>query len=90
TSGPQSFSRNNFTGAIFHRDPTALRIFGNVVAGCADFDGSGAVDLADLAVLLSNFGMTGATFSDGDIDGDGGVSLADLALILNMFDASCG
>ena len=48
-----------------------------------DLDGDGDVDLADLAQLLANYGMTeGATYEDGDLDGDGDVDLSDLAELL--------
>ncbi|RMF76558.1 MAG: hypothetical protein D6744_12200, partial [Planctomycetota bacterium] len=54
-----------------------------------DLDGDNDVDLADLAVLLSNFDLTPADPGDGDIDGDGDVDLADLAILLSNFDAIC-
>ena len=60
-------------------------------AGCAaDTDGDGDVDLTDLAVLLSKFGlMSGATSADGDTDGDGDVDLTDLAVLLAEFGTPC-
>jgi hypothetical protein len=55
-----------------------------------DLDGNFAVDLADLAIMLANFGTTsGATAEQGDLDGDGDVELQDLALILAAFGAEC-
>ncbi len=58
--------------------------------GClTDTDGSGTVDLTDLATLLSNFGNGGATAADGDSDGDGDVDLTDLANLLAEFGATC-
>jgi hypothetical protein len=55
-----------------------------------DLDGDCDVDLADLAVMLSNFGTTsGATHAMGDVDGDGDVDLADLAALLGGFGTSC-
>lgn len=48
-----------------------------------DINHDGVVDLADLAQLLSNYGMTsGADYEDGDINHDGAVDLADLAELL--------
>ena len=48
-----------------------------------DSDGDGAVDLSDLATLLSHFAVaSGATRSDGDFDADGDVDLVDLAHLL--------
>jgi hypothetical protein len=58
--------------------------------GCecvGDVDGSGNVDLSDLALLLSAFGGPGGTCAD--IDGSGTVDLADLAALLSAFGSSC-
>ena len=52
-----------------------------------DVDGSGSVDLADLALLLANFGSSSG--GAGDLDGDGDVDLADLATLLSAFGTSC-
>lgn len=46
-----------------------------------DLDGSGAVDGADLGILLGNWGTSG----DGDIDGSGMVDGADLGLLLGAW-----
>jgi hypothetical protein len=58
---------------------------------CAgDVDGSGGVNLADLALLLSAFGTTGPFANPCvDIDGSGGVNLADLAFLLSAFGTTC-
>lgn len=55
----------------------------------ADLDGSGAVDLGDLAILLSNFGTSGASAENGDLDGDTQVTLTDLAMLLSAFGTTC-
>ncbi|MFQ5806503.1 MAG: hypothetical protein ACE5I3_08640 [Phycisphaerae bacterium] len=61
-----------------------------VLACPGDLDGDGDVDLADLAQLLANYGMTeGATYEDGDLDGDGDVDLTDLAALLSVYGAAC-
>lgn len=60
--------------------------------GCetSDINGDCTVDLADLAVLLSNFGTaSGASKADGDLDGDMDVDLADLAVMLADFGTNC-
>ena len=49
--------------------------------------GDDAVDLADLNLVLANFGLD---TSDGDADGDGQVNLVDLNLVLAGFGADCG
>lgn len=55
-----------------------------------DVNGDGVISLADLSVLLSNFGVPwGATFNEGDVDLDGDVDLADLATLLSSFGLSC-
>lgn len=59
--------------------------------GCAgDLDGDHSVNIADLAILLANFGTAGgATPNMGDSDGDGDVDLTDLAALLNRFGSGC-
>ncbi|MFI4855295.1 MAG: agmatine deiminase family protein [Phycisphaerales bacterium JB065] len=47
-----------------------------------DGTGDGAVDLADLNLVLANFGSSGP---EGDVDGSGGVDLSDLNLVLANF-----
>ncbi len=55
-----------------------------------DLDGDGDVDLADLGILLSNYGTTsGAQYEDGDLDGDGDVDLGDLAALLGVYGTGC-
>ncbi|MBU0616818.1 MAG: hypothetical protein KKI02_03800, partial [Planctomycetes bacterium] len=55
-----------------------------------DLDGDDDVDLADLAQLLSNYGVTGgATYEDGDLDEDGDVDLSDLANLLSVYGTVC-
>jgi len=60
-------------------------------AACpGDLDMDGDRDLADLSVLLSNYGLTGgATAEQGDITGDGNIDLEDLSLLLAVFGEPC-
>jgi len=51
-----------------------------------DVTGDGQINLADLNLVLANFGQT---TSDGDANGDGLVDLADLNLVLSQFGVSC-
>jgi len=68
----------------------ALLVFSPVAPCPGDLDGDRDVDLADLALLLANYGMTqGATYEDGDLDGDGDVDLADLAALLAVYGTQC-
>lgn len=53
-----------------------------------DLDQDGAIDLDDLSLLLSHFGMPAAA-DEGDIDGNGVVDLSDLALLLSRFGLLC-
>ena len=55
-----------------------------------DLDGDMDVDIADLAQLLSNYGiMSGAAYEDGDLDADGDVDLSDLAALLSAYGTTC-
>jgi len=55
-----------------------------------DLDGDCDVDLGDLAILLSNYGVSsGAAYEDGDLDGDGDVDLADLSALLAVYGTTC-
>ena len=67
----------------------AAYVYSGVGPPCVeDLDGDGAVGLADLALLLSNFGTSGPGLP-GDLDGDGDVDLGDLAGLLSAFGTSC-
>lgn len=54
-----------------------------------DLDGDGDVDLADLALMLANYGCVGPPPCVGDINGDGVVNLIDLALMLANYGRMC-
>ena len=59
---------------------------GATEACVGDLDTDDGVDLADLAQLLSHYGMaSGASYEDGDLDSDGDVDLNDLAALLGEF-----
>ena len=53
-----------------------------------DFDGSGAVEVADLLDLLSTFGNACAECAT-DLDGDGSVQVSDLLNLLSVCGATC-
>ena len=60
-------------------------VSGSPMCGCAgDLDGDGDTDLADLGILLADFGCTGGGCA-GDLDGDGDTDLADLGILLADF-----
>ena len=53
---------------------------------CAgDLDGDGDTDLADLGILLADFGCVAPGPCAGDLDGDGDTDLADLGILLADF-----
>lgn len=55
-----------------------------------DLDGDGDVDIADLTILLSNFGAMGNLLSSqGDLDSDGDVDISDLTAMLGYFGSMC-
>lgn len=60
-------------------------------AACVgDLDGNHQVDLADLSITLSNYGLTGgATHGQGDLDGDHDVDLNDVSLLLAHYGDTC-
>ncbi len=61
-----------------------------VVPPCpTDFDGDLETGLNDLAILLANFGLSGASQADGDANGDGEVNLSDLADLLAAYGGLC-
>jgi hypothetical protein len=47
------------------------------------------VNLADLNLVLANFGSSVAPNTNGDVTGDGLVNLADLNLVLANFGTDC-
>jgi probable HAF family extracellular repeat protein len=50
-----------------------------------DANGDGAVDVNDLTIVLSHFGQTGTTWSQGEFTGDGTVDVNDLTIVLAHF-----
>ena len=55
-----------------------------------DLDGDQDVDLADLARMLSHYGLTsGAAYDEGDLDGDGDIDLADVSALLTVYGQTC-
>jgi len=54
-------------------------------------DGDGVVNITDLGILLSNFGLSGPTVKrqDGDLNGDMAVNITDLGILLAEFGNTC-
>ena len=80
-----------FTGAGTGTDPDNMTAWDNLVieplgGGCVgDLDGDGDTDLADLGILLADFGCVAPGPCPGDLDGDGDTDLADLGILLADF-----
>lgn len=82
---------NGYAGVVEYTPAAAVLRIDTTPSSCpGDLDGNGAVDIQDLAFLLSHFGtLSGASPSDGDTDGDGDVDIQDLANLLSLFGARC-
>ncbi|MBI5863622.1 MAG: hypothetical protein HZB38_03755 [Planctomycetes bacterium] len=81
------FSPGNFTE---QGNDVAYSLLSSGAVPCTgDLDSDGTVSLSDLAVLLSNFGLTGTTPEQGDLDGDSDVDIQDLATLLANFGFAC-
>jgi hypothetical protein len=57
-----------------------------------DANGDGTVDINDLTIVLTNYGKTGMTWSQGAMDGDptGTVDINDLTVVLANYDKTSG
>ena len=67
---------------------TAYRAFALLATGPGDANLDGKVDVNDLTIVLSNFGQTGAAWTQGDFNGDGRVDVNDLTILLSNFGQS--
>jgi hypothetical protein len=78
------------TGRLFGygRTDATVVVAHNPFACPADINGDGRTDLADLGILLADFGCTPPATCPGDIDNDGDTDLADLGILLADF--GCG
>lgn len=84
-SGPLSIVDNQAMMLDNLRGMTVVR-FGD----SADLNLDARVDLHDLTMLLSHFGMSGSVRRwDGDVDGDADVDVSDLLELLGNFGATC-
>lgn len=78
-------------GLGLHPDARAPQLTIVLAAGQAgDTNGDGCVNLSDLGVVLSNFGLAvGGGAASGDFDNDGDVDLSDLGVVLSAFGQGC-
>jgi hypothetical protein len=65
-------------GSLIEAAVDEVRLRKIVCGNPADLNGDGSIDAADLAILLSNWGVGGI----GDLNGDGSVEASDLAALL--------
>ncbi len=59
------------------------------VACTGDLDGDHGRGLADLGIVLANFGLPNRTPQQGDFDGDTDVDLTDLGVMLSVYGIPC-
>ncbi|MEP0846430.1 MAG: hypothetical protein HRF50_06355 [Phycisphaerae bacterium] len=72
------------------RSPIArIRVFCTTCACAGDLDGDGEVALADLSILLANYGLDDRTEEQGELTGDQRVDLADLSALLQRYGVRC-
>lgn len=81
-----SFVQNGLTTDTTGITPNDLAVWPGICLG--DVTGDRVVNFADLNVVLSQFGQTGAGLQ-GDITGDGVVNFADLNIVLSNFGTIC-
>jgi hypothetical protein len=88
-AGPMTlslFQLDEFTsGAAYSVTYDDLVIEGTLAATSTDLDGDGAVDGADLGLLLSAWGECPLGCCDADLNGDGEIDGADLGLLLGSW-----
>jgi len=86
-NSPPAFLENWTIGDTLGLDNDGDELYDGNDADCAacpgDVNGDGQTDLADLAILLSQFGQSGDL--PADLDNSGTVDLADLAILLSDF-----
>jgi probable HAF family extracellular repeat protein len=55
-----------------------------------DANADGNVDINDLTIVLTNYGQTGMTWSQGEFTGDGTVDINDLTIVLANYGSGAG
>lgn len=71
--------------------PGGIALIPSETPACpADLNGTGNVELGDLAILLAHYGVpTGASWNHGDLTGDGAVDADDLLDLLTVYGTEC-
>ena len=73
-------------GGVGETTDLEFDLYKHTMHGDANLDG--AVNIADLSVVLANYDKAGLTLSQGDFTGDGRVNIADLSILLANYDQS--
>ena len=89
-----SFSANDLTYDGTYASFTVTAFGSFAVTGTAvlpgDAIGDGKVDINDLTIVLTNYGKTDMTWSQGEFAGDGTVDINDLTIVLANFGQTAG
>jgi hypothetical protein len=86
SDGDGMFSFDSELAADDDESYNVVMYVGAAASVCADINGDGTVDTADLGILLGQFGSAGG---DGDLNCDGVVDTADLGILLGQFGLAC-
>jgi len=76
---------NNFGPYTVTTGQQTVTVYAGSSAKPGDLNNDGVVDALDLAILLANFGKSGATPAMGDLNNDGKVDAADLSLLISNY-----
>jgi formylglycine-generating enzyme required for sulfatase activity len=82
-AGTDSSSQDLATPTASQENYGAFRVASFLEPG--DANGDGRVDINDLTILLTNYGLTGTTWIQGEFTGDGTVDVNDLTIVLANF-----
>lgn len=86
TDGDGMFSFDSELAGDDDESYNVIMYIGANTGTCADINGDGLVDTADLGIVIGQFGTTGAS---GDINCDGVVDTADLGALIGQFGVGC-
>jgi hypothetical protein len=89
-AGEVDFTAFFANGLSFPSDMSGMPalVVKTVLPGDANLDGK--VDINDLTVVLTHYGQTGMTWTQGEFTGDGTVDINDLTIVLAHYDQSVG
>lgn len=90
--GNGNFTQNGPAVGSQATAPTEIAVWMPSAACAGDVNGDGVIDLNDLSLLLSSFGLCAghpAFLASADFDADGCIALADLTVLLAAFGGAC-